>query len=204
MSCCGPLHEFMTNSTKVSAARQAPCYWLTGLPGAGKSTLARAFAETLRACNSGVVLLDGDELRKGLNSDLGFSRADRAESLRRAAEVARIATQSRLVAIVAHVSPYREDRERARQIVGREQFVEVFVDADLPTCVARDPKGMYQKAQAGIIPDFTGLTAPYDAPEAPDLHIATATQGIEQSVNQLLEHHAMMRGVSTFRLEAHC
>ena len=147
--------------------------WLTGLPGAGKSTLANLLLEALRKEGLTCCLLDGDQIRKGLSADLGFSAADRHENVRRVAEVARIVNGMCAIAIVAMVSPARVDRERARAIVGDAHFIEVFIDAPVEVCARRDPKGMYLRAAAGQLPNFTGVSAPYERPERAELVIHT-------------------------------
>ncbi|WP_414441445.1 adenylyl-sulfate kinase [Burkholderia sp. 22PA0106] len=166
----------------------ALCYWLTGLSGAGKTTLAQKFAGELRKKGFGVLVLDGDTLRARLNRDLGFGREGRAESVRRAAEIARVAVDSGLVVVAALVSPYAEDRRVARDIVGDHRFIEVFIDASLETCMTRDPKGLYQRAQAGLIPEFTGISSPYERPDAPTLHIVTDDRPDADGVDLLLTH----------------
>jgi bifunctional enzyme CysN/CysC len=145
--------------------------WLTGLSGSGKSTIARELERTLHAQGRHAFVLDGDTLRTGLNQDLGFSREDRAENVRRTAELARVLNDAGLVAIVALISPYRDERERARQIVGAKRFVEVYVDTPLEICEARDVKGLYARARAGEIPEFTGISSPYEAPADPALRL---------------------------------
>ncbi|MCP1241267.1 adenylyl-sulfate kinase [Acetobacter lambici] len=160
-------------------------FWLTGLSGAGKSTLARAAENALFAAGVDVSVLDGDTLRAGLCKDLGFAEADRTENVRRAAEVARILRDAGQVVLVALISPLRSDRELARQIIG-EGFEEVFVDADLGTCEQRDPKGLYAAARAGKISGFTGIDAPYEAPQAPALRVATDNGSVEKAVSQLV------------------
>ncbi|WP_267361581.1 MULTISPECIES: adenylyl-sulfate kinase [unclassified Methylobacterium] len=147
--------------------------WLTGLPGAGKTSLASAVDRTLAEYGRHVFVLDGDNLRHGLCRDLGFSEADRAENVRRAAEVARLMAQAGLIVLVALVSPSRAERARARAITGNLPFLEVFVDTPLAVCEARDPKGLYALARAGRLTDFTGISAPFEAPEVPDLTLRT-------------------------------
>ena len=149
--------------------------WLTGLSGAGKSTVADAVATTLRDAGTIHCILDGDVVRKGLCADLGFSLTDRNENVRRIAEVARIVADMGAVAIVALISPLRSERAQARAIVGGERFIEVFVDTPLAVCRERDPKGLYRRADRGELPQFTGVSSPYEPPEAPDLHIVTAS-----------------------------
>jgi len=163
--------------------------WFTGLPGAGKSTLSREVERALLVRGERVFLLDGDHLRRGLNSDLGYSPADRAENLRRAAEVARLIAMSGQVAIAALISPYRVDRERARAIVtaGGCTFIEIFVDAPLAVCEQRDPKGLYRRARAGEVSQMTGIDAPYEAPEAPEIHVRTAEQSVADCVAMILD-----------------
>jgi bifunctional enzyme CysN/CysC len=160
--------------------------WLTGLSGSGKSTIAceveRQLTEQGRLC----YLLDGDNVRHGLNRDLGFSAEERSENIRRVAEVARLMNEAGVIVIAAFISPYRDDRRRAREIVGQAHFSEVFVDAPLDVCEGRDPKGLYAKVRAGEIPQFTGVTDPYEAPENPDLRLDTAQQDIAVSVETVL------------------
>jgi bifunctional enzyme CysN/CysC len=159
--------------------------WLTGLPASGKSTIATNLEQRLVAAGRAAKVLDGDSLRTGLNGDLGFTNADRAENIRRTAEVAALFAAAELITICAMVSPSREDRARARAICG-DAFYEVYVDADLATCEERDPKGLYRRARAGDLANFTGVSAPYEAPEQPDMTIASGVRGIEENVNQLL------------------
>ena len=148
--------------------------WFTGLPGSGKSTLAHAAAAMLSAEGVLGYVLDGDNLRFGLNSDLGFSPADRAENIRRAGEVAALLRDAGIVVLASFISPYRRDRDRARSLHPEGAFVEVFVDAPLEVCEQRDPKGLYAKARSGTIAELTGLSAPYEKPDDPELHIDTS------------------------------
>ena len=160
--------------------------WLTGLSGSGKSTLARALEAELFRRGVRVFVLDGDNVRHGLNRDLGFSPQDRAENIRRVAEVARLLTEHGALVVTAFISPYRADRDGARALFAAGDFVEVFVDADLATCEARDPKGLYVKARAGKIPEFTGVSAPYEAPEAPGLAVRTDGASVDESVAEVI------------------
>jgi bifunctional enzyme CysN/CysC len=150
--------------------------WLTGLSGSGKSTVAVEVERLLVAEGRPAYILDGDNLRHGLNADLGFSPADRTENIRRVGEVARLMADAGVVALVPVISPYRADRDRARAIHGEAgvPFVEVFVDTPLAVCESRDPKGLYAKARAGEISGFTGIDAPYEAPTSPDLRLTPA------------------------------
>ncbi|MGH1573084.1 adenylyl-sulfate kinase [Methylobacterium sp. P31] len=167
-------HPLQPQAERWARLGQVPVIaWLTGLSGAGKSTLAAEADRMLVAAGRHSAVLDGDNLRHGLNADLTFSPADRSENVRRTAEVARLMAESGAVVIVSLISPYRADRALARRIAGDIPFLEVFVDTPLGLCEARDPKGLYRLARAGRIQGFTGISAPYEAPELPDLTIAT-------------------------------
>jgi adenylylsulfate kinase len=161
-------------------------FWLTGLSGSGKSTLAIHAERQLHASGHLVKLLDGDNIRSGINSDLRFSLEDRRENIRRIAEVARLFGEAGVIAICSFISPTEEIRALARDIIGREHYREVYVSADLGTCEARDPKGLYEKARAGLIPDFTGIHSPYEAPSSPDLKIGTEKMSEEAAAEMLL------------------
>ncbi|WP_114814915.1 adenylyl-sulfate kinase [Paraburkholderia kururiensis] len=163
--------------------------WLTGLPGAGKSTLAQGLHRELRKQGVRSVVLDGDHLRSGLNRDLGFSCRDRFENVRRVAEVATLLADAGLIAIVALVSPLAAMRAQARQIVG-QRFRELYVSAPLDVCEARDPKGLYGKARAGELPEFTGVSAPYETPVEAELTLDTANMDVATCVSNLL-HYAL-------------
>ncbi len=166
---------------------RAACLWFTGLSGSGKSTLSCAVEAALVDLGVQAYVLDGDNVRMGLNSDLGFSPADRAENIRRIAEVARLFVDSGAVVLTAFISPYRADRAAARALMP-DAFVEVFVDPGLAVAEARDPKGLYKRARAGEIPAFTGVSAPYEAPEAPELRVDTGALSLERSVQAVLDH----------------
>lgn len=159
--------------------------WLTGFSGSGKSTIARLLEIQLLRQNIRTCILDGDHLRLGLNSDLGFSPEDRCENIRRAAEVARLMNEAGLVVIAAFVSPYRKDREMASRIIGSDYY-EVFVDASIDTCRQRDPKGLYARFDAGKFTGLTGVDAPYEAPENPTLHLRTDKESAEESMERIL------------------
>ncbi len=148
--------------------------WLTGLSGSGKSTTAYALERALVDAGHLAYVLDGDNVRHGLNADLGFSADDRAENIRRIGEVAGLFADAGVIAIASFISPYRADRARAREVAGDGRFVEVYLDVPLDVCEQRDPKGLYAKARAGEIADFTGVSAPYEAPDAPELTLDTS------------------------------
>ena len=160
--------------------------WLTGLSGAGKSTLANAVEKVLLAKGMHCYVLDGDNLRHGLNRDLGYSDADRAENIRRVGEVAKLMTDAGLIVLVALISPFRADRRRARELFDPGEFIEVHVSTPLEVCEQRDPKGLYRKARAGDLPDFTGISSPYEAPEAPQLELDTAHLPLRDCVARIL------------------
>jgi adenylyl-sulfate kinase len=163
--------------------------WLTGLPGSGKSTLSRVVERELFSRGLNAFVLDGDNLRHGLNSNLGFSPADRTENIRRAAEVGSLLASAGHVAIIALISPYRQDRLAARKIAlaGTCDFVEVFVDAPLEVCEQRDPKDLYRRARAGEILNLTGINAPYQPPENPEIHLRTDKLNVEACLRLIVE-----------------
>lgn len=167
-------------------AQRACVVWLTGLSGSGKSTLAFALEKALFDLGKTVYVLDGDNVRHALCRDLGFSAVDRAENIRRIAEVARLMNDAGLIVITAFISPYRADRELARAVIGKERFMEVFVSTPLQACEARDPKGLYHKARSGLLDQFTGISAPYEAPDAPDLTLDTSVLSVPESLARLL------------------
>lgn len=162
--------------------------WLTGLPSCGKSTIATELQKRLFSMGCNVFILDGDNIRHGLNRDLGFSPEDREENIRRIGEVAKLFAESGTIAITSFISPYRKDRDRARALLNNGDFIEVFVKTPLSVCEERDPKGLYKKARAGIIPEFTGISAPYEEPENPEIIIETDKLSVEESVGVILEH----------------
>ncbi len=180
-------HRISSDQRAARAGHKGGVLWFTGLSGSGKSTLAMAVEQGLFVKGYNVFVLDGDNVRQGLNANLGFSPDDRAENIRRVGEVAALFADAGFITITAFISPYRADRERARR-AAREHFHEIFIKADLNTCETRDPKGLYKKARRGELPDFTGVSAPYEAPEAPELIVDTQMQPIEDSVRQIIEH----------------
>ncbi|MBU5246254.1 adenylyl-sulfate kinase [Bacillus halotolerans] len=161
--------------------------WLTGLSGSGKSTIANAAARELFVQGYQVIVLDGDNIRHGLNKDLGFSDEDRKENIRRIGEVAKLFVQQGTIVITAFISPFREDRDQVRQLVEAGEFNEVYIKCDLDICEQRDPKGLYKKARNGEIPFFTGIDSPYEEPEAPELVLDSGQYDREECKNQLIE-----------------
>lgn len=161
--------------------------WYTGLSGSGKSTIANAVDRKLyeRGCHT--YLLDGDNVRHGLNKDLGFGDQDRVENIRRITEVANLFADAGLIVGTAFISPFIADRAQAREIAG-DRFVEVFVDTPLEICEQRDPKGLYKKARAGDIDNFTGISSPYEAPEAPEVHLRTDQLTVEQAADKVVDY----------------
>lgn len=160
--------------------------WLTGLSGSGKTTLAQALESVLFARGCQVCILDGDNVRHGLNRDLGFSPEDRTENIRRIGEVAKLLAEFGSIAITAFISPYRADRDAVRALMADGEFIEVYTECDLAECENRDPKGLYKKARAGQIPEFTGVSAPYEAPASPELVVRTDQGTVEECVDQLV------------------
>jgi adenylylsulfate kinase len=162
--------------------------WLTGMSGAGKSTIACALVDRLQTSTLRATILDGDELRAGLNSDLGFTNAERTENLRRVAHVAALFCKEGFVTVTATISPDPEHRENARRIVGDAHFVEVFVDTPLDICEQRDPKGLYRRARRGELPQFTGIGSPYHVPLHPDLILRTNGNSVEHCVDEIVDY----------------
>lgn len=180
-------HATVTRERRQHAnGHRAVAVWFTGLSGAGKSTLAHAVEEALHRQGRRTFVFDGDNVRHGLCADLGFSPPERSENLRRVGEMARLFVEAGTIALTAFISPMREDRERVRQIVGAPDFVEVFVSCPLAVCEQRDVKGMYRRARAGEIKDFTGISAPYEAPEAPALTLDTSVLSLGQCVERVM------------------
>ena len=161
--------------------------WFTGLSGAGKSTLANAVNQALFERGLATYVLDGDNVRHGLCKDLGFSDADREENIRRIGEVAKLFLDAGVIVLTAFVSPFRADRDKARELVEQGDFLEIFCAADLEVCESRDPKGLYAKARSGVIKEFTGISSPYEAPENPELSIDTGSQDLAESVQVVIK-----------------
>lgn len=160
--------------------------WFTGLSGSGKSTIANAVEQQLHAQGVHTYTLDGDNIRKGINADLTFSPKDREENIRRIGEIARLFVDSGTVVLAAFVSPYKKDREIVKKVIKDYNFVEIFVDTPIEECERRDVKGLYAKARQGLIKDFTGVNAPYEAPEDPDVHINTTKQSVAESAAEVI------------------
>lgn len=159
--------------------------WFTGLSGSGKSSLAHAVEETLHQRGCRTFVLDGDNIRHGLCSDLGFSIEDRVENIRRISEVAKLFLEAGVIVMTAFISPFRNERAEARKIVPHGDFLEIFCDSPLEVCEDRDVKGLYKRARAGEIPEFTGISSPYEPPKAPELHVDTGGETIERCVEQV-------------------
>ena len=182
------VHRVSAEDRAARSGHAGAVVWLTGLSGSGKSTIALELERRLFADGLQVYLLDGDNVRLGINRDLGFAPKDRAENIRRVGEVAALMADAGLITIAAFISPYQADRELARRAVDRypgTSFHEVYISASLATCIRRDPKGLYRQAQAGEIRDFTGISAPYEPPEHPDLVVATDQAEVGESVEQV-------------------
>lgn len=173
---------------RLREARKPCILWLTGLPAAGKTTLAREIAHRLETLGVRAFVLDGDDLRQGLNSDLGFSHAARNESVRRAGHAAILLADAGTIAVAALISPFRRHRQRIRALAGDDRFVEIFVDAPLEVCERRDPKGLYASARAGDIQDFTGIDSPYEPPETPEIRLLSAEKPPEELAGQVIRY----------------
>lgn len=181
---------------------QRPCLlWFTGLSGAGKSTIANALDITLHQRGCHTFLLDGDNVRHGLNKDLGFSDDDRVENIRRVGEVSKLFTDAGLIVLSAFISPFSSDRDMVRGLFAPGEFIEVFVDTPLSTCEERDPKGLYKKARAGKIKDFTGIDSPYEAPAAPEVRLDTSVMSVDECVDHLMTYLMMNDWLSCSKLE---
>jgi adenylyl-sulfate kinase len=187
--------EVDKNARAAAHGHRGGVLWFTGLSGSGKSTIGHRVERKLTDRGAFAYVLDGDNVRHGLNSDLGFSAEDRVENIRRIGEVARLFADAGALVVSAFISPYRSDRDRVRGLMEQGEFIEVFVDTPLEICEARDPKGLYKKARAGEISNFTGLDAPYEAPENPEVHLQTANLTVDQAAEQViryLEEHGVI------------
>lgn len=178
----------VTHQDRVSLKQQKPVVlWFTGLSGSGKSTIANAVESQLLHLGKHSYLLDGDNVRHGLNKDLGFSDTDRVENIRRIGEVAKLFVDSGTIVLTAFISPFISDRQQVRDLLAADQFLEVFIDTPLDVCEARDPKGLYKKARAGEIKHFTGIDSEYQAPINAEIHVQTADLSVEQCATQVIE-----------------
>ena len=182
-------HQKVTRADRASIKNQSPCLlWFTGLSGSGKSTIANALDVALFERGYHTFLLDGDNVRHGLNRDLGFSDEDRVENIRRIGEVSKLFTDSGVIVLSAFISPFASDRRLVRNLFPAGEFIEVFMDTPLETCEERDPKGLYEKARAGKIKDFTGIDSPYEAPERPEVSLDTSEMSVDDCVNRLINY----------------
>ncbi|GGX60078.1 adenylyl-sulfate kinase [Saccharospirillum salsuginis] len=181
-------HKHAVSPTdRARLMQQTPrCIWLTGLSGSGKSTVANALDVALHSNGAKTFLLDGDNVRHGLNKDLGMTETDRAENIRRVGEVSKLMVDAGLIVICAFISPYQRDRQMVRSIFAPGQFLEVYLDTPLEVCEERDPKGLYKKAREGVIKQFTGVSDPYEAPEAAEVVIDTSKVNVEKAVKTVL------------------
>jgi adenylyl-sulfate kinase len=181
-------HHRVSKQERARRKGQKPCIlWFTGFSGSGKSTIADALETKLAEMGYHTYLLDGDNIRHGLNKDLGFSAEDRKENIRRIGEAAKLFVDAGIIVLTAFISPFRSDRQMVRDIVDEGEFLEIFVDTPLEVCEQRDPKGLYAKARRGEIRDFTGIDSPYEPPESPDVHLYPAQESVEQSVARIVE-----------------
>lgn len=180
-------HKVSKEDREKLLKQKGAVLWCTGLSGSGKSTIANEVAYKLHSMGHVSYVLDGDNVRHALNKDLGFSPEDREENIRRISEVAHLFADAGIIAITAFISPYRKDRNFCRELVGKGRFIEIYAWAPLETCEKRDPKGLYKKARAGMIKEFTGVDAPYEEPESPELLIDTDKETVEESAERVMK-----------------
>lgn len=190
-------HSLVNKADRNSqAGHKSVILWFTGLSGAGKSTLAHAVEKSLFDMGCRTFVIDGDNVRHGLCGDLGFSAADRHENIRRVGELGKLLIEAGILTLTAFISPFQVDRDRVRALVNKDEFIEIYCNADLEVCEQRDVKGLYAKARRGEITDFTGISSPYEAPLHPDLVINSAIETLEQSVDKVIDYLAV-KGVVT-------
>ncbi|MBC8282255.1 MAG: adenylyl-sulfate kinase [Nitrospinae bacterium] len=173
---------------ELKSSQKGAIVWLTGYSGAGKTTLGAGLTRKLYESHFSAYMLDGDQVRQGLNSDLDFSSEDRSENIRRIGEVAKLFADAGFLTVVAFISPFREGRDRVRAGVPQGRFVEVFVDCSLEVCEERDTKGLYKKARSGDLKEFTGISSPYENPLCPEVHLRTDEMGIDECVDKIIGH----------------
>ncbi len=181
-------HRVRSEDREALKGHKGCVLWFTGLSGAGKSTIANTVDHKLHAMGKHTYLLDGDNIRMGLNKNLGFSAEDRTENIRRIGEVAKLFSDAGLITSTAFISPYRADRDLVRALLPAGEFIEIMVEASLETCEARDPKGLYKKARAGELKNFTGIDAPYEAPEKPELVLDSNAKGIDALADEVIAY----------------
>ena len=179
--------NFITEKEKIYP-QNGTILWMTGLSGAGKTTLAKSLRRILSDQGRFVYMLDGDDLREGLCSDLGFSDEDRTENIRRVGEVARLLADTGMIVLAAFVSPFKKDRDKVRMAMSPGRFIEIFVDSPFEVCEKRDSKGLYKKARSGLILNFTGISSRYEPPLSPEIHLKTDKETINSSVNKVLDY----------------
>lgn len=180
--------QHVTKEARAKLKQQKPCIlWFTGLSGSGKSTIANSVESKLNRMQKHTYLLDGDNIRMGLNRGLTFSDEDRIENIRRIGEVSKLFVDSGIIVLTAFISPFIKDRERVKALVAEDEFIEIFVDTPLAVCESRDPKGLYQKARTGEIPNFTGISSPYEAPIDAQIHLQTDGKTIEECTDAIIE-----------------
>ncbi|MBE9561543.1 MAG: adenylyl-sulfate kinase [Proteobacteria bacterium] len=188
-------HATVTRQRRADLnSHKSTLLWFTGLSGAGKSTVAHALEESLYQMGYHTFVLDGDNVRHGLCGDLGFSNADRVENIRRVGEISKLFIEAGVIVLTAFISPFQADRDKARKLVGDNDFIEIYCDCSLEICEKRDVKGLYNKARKGEIKEFTGISSPYEKPENPELIINTGTASLDDCVKQILEF-LIQRGV---------
>ena len=179
----------VTKKQRADIKKQKPCIlWFTGLSGSGKSTIANAVELKLNELNKHTYLLDGDNIRLGLNKGLSFSDEDRIENIRRIGEVSKLFVDSGTIVLTAFISPFIKDRKIVKELVNKDEFIEVYIDTPLNICESRDPKGLYEKVRNGDIPNFTGISSPYEEPIEAEIHIKTDKKGIEECAQKIIKY----------------
>jgi adenylylsulfate kinase len=179
----------VTQAERALIKEQKPCIlWFTGLSGSGKSTIANAVEAALLKRNKHTYLLDGDNIRMGLNRGLGFTDEDRIENIRRIGEVSKLFVDAGIIVLTAFISPFQKERDSVRRLVGNGEFIEIFIDTPLEVCESRDPKGLYKKARTGEIPNFTGISSPYEAPVKPEIYIKNDHLPVEQVTKEIIDY----------------